>query len=968
MTDLLTSKQGLFLILMLILGVMSPKLTHATENKDMIIKSPHDSRDYKFLILPNQLEVLLVSDPSTDRAAVAMDIGVGQFNDPPDRQGLTHFLEHMLFLGSEKFPDADEYSRYLSSHGGFSNAYTGFEDTNFFFSIHKDYLEGALDRFAQFFIAPRFDQRFVEREVNAVHSEHQKNLKSDDRRIYQVFRSTSNPAHPYSKFGTGSLETLYGANPDPAELRDRLIQFYQNNYSANRMKLVILGQETLADLEGLVTEFFSKVPNKNLSPKSYEKIPVIDGDLPRKVNIQSIKEIRRLQLMFPIPSQRKYFKHKPGEIIAHLLGDETDGSVLSYLKQKGWATSLSAGAGSETNDFGFFGVEISLTKNGLNYVDEIIHAVFNYMDLIRNDNNLGRYFDELKRIAEVNFRFREKESPYGYVSRLASNMQRVPSKYVLVSRWFYGEYNDDLVKNLFPYLTPENLQVAYITRSVPVDSIEEQYKTNYSIERIAPQSLRPIKRKNNELRLPKENPFIPNSVRLLIPSQKYPFPVLLRNTSRSRIWFKQDGEFKVPKVNIRLQLATPLAYSSVTNAAMTKLFTLLLQENLNEYSYPAHVAGLRYAVMNSVEGIDISVSGYSENIELLFNRIVQAMLNMDIDENKLKIFKNQVRERRKNQKLLQAYHRAEYEMYYLMSDPLWHSDEYVAVIDKIIKRDLAAFVKKLLSNMHVEMLAIGNISENEVLRFADLLEKSFQQSHLRSVNTVNQRTIVIPPNPSYTYQFKIEDLNSAVILHFQLGPKEIKQTVSLDIIQQFVEKRFYHQLRTIEQLGYIVWSGYRQMNGVEGFFYLIQSNVQDPVYLHQRIEEFIRKAESDLKSLSKAEFDEYREALIAKRLEQPKNLQEQTQRYWHNISTKNYDFEHRQKEIEILKKMKPMEVIEVYQSSFLASETSRVISIQAVGKKHQEKKPQGYKITNGKEFKKQMKFYENLETAALPGG
>jgi len=944
--------------------------THASENKDMIIKSPHDSRDYKILVLPNQLEVLLISDPSTDRAAVAMDIGVGQFDDPPDKQGLTHFLEHMLFLGSKKFPDSDEYSKYLSSHGGFSNAYTGFEDTNFFFSIHKDYLKGALDRFAQFFIAPRFDPRYVEREINAVHSEHQKNFKSDDRRVFQVSRSTSNPIHPYSKFGTGSLETLYGKDRDASDLRDRLIQYYDQNYSANRMKLVILGKESLSDLEVLANEFFSKVPNKNLKPKSYESIPVLDVNLPRVINIQSIKEIRRIQLMFPIPSQRKYFKNKPGELLAHLLGDETDGSVLSYLKEKGWATSLTAGVGTESKDFSIFGVDISLTPKGLNQIDSIVQAVLAYMDLIRGDGNLNRYFDELRRIGEYTFQFKEKESPYGYVSRLASNMQRTPSKYVLVSRWYYEKFDEKLVKGLFSYFTPENLQILYINKDVPVDTVEQQYKTNYSIERLASAALLPTKELINSktLYLPKENPFIPKTVKLIKPTTESRYPLLIKNTEGSRIWFKQDNEFRVPKAYIRLRLATPHAYASVKNAAMTKLFTLLLQENLNEYSYPAHVAGLRYAIMNSIEGIEISINGYSENIKLLSNKVVETMLHFHIDGSKLQIFKNQIKERRKNQRLLQAYHRAEYEMYYLLSNPLWHSDEYVAVIDSISYEDLESFVKKLVSQLHIEMLANGNISKRDVLQFGELLEKSFHQSDHAPLSVTSQRTMKLPAEPTYTYQFNIEDLNSAVVVYYQAGKKEIKQTVLLDMIQQFMEKRFYHQLRTIEQLGYIVWSGYRQMNKVEGFYLLIQSNVKDPVYLQNRIEKFLQNAESSLEKISKAEFDEYREALIAKRLEKPKNLQEQTQKFWGNIASKTYDFELRQKEIEVLKKMKLKEVLETYRSLFLIEATSRIVSIQSVGKNHQAKTPDGEKIMNSKEFKLQMQFFDNPEISPNPGG
>ena len=83
---------------------------------------------------------------------------VGSGDNPPGRGGLAHFLEHMLFLGTDKYPDPAEYEEYITEHGGSRNAYTSLEITNYFFDVNAAHLPEALDRFAQFFIAPRFDE------------------------------------------------------------------------------------------------------------------------------------------------------------------------------------------------------------------------------------------------------------------------------------------------------------------------------------------------------------------------------------------------------------------------------------------------------------------------------------------------------------------------------------------------------------------------------------------------------------------------------------------------------------------------------------------------------------------------------------------------------------------------------------------------------------------------------------------
>ncbi len=69
---------------------------------DNIIKSLGDKRDYKGFILNNGLKVLLISDPETDKSAAALDVNIGSMSDPRDLQGLAHFLEHMLFMGTKK--------------------------------------------------------------------------------------------------------------------------------------------------------------------------------------------------------------------------------------------------------------------------------------------------------------------------------------------------------------------------------------------------------------------------------------------------------------------------------------------------------------------------------------------------------------------------------------------------------------------------------------------------------------------------------------------------------------------------------------------------------------------------------------------------------------------------------------------------------------------------------------------------
>jgi len=202
----------------------------SNDTSRIVIAPLNDHSSYKVLMLPNQLRVVLISYPNATEAAAAMNINAGSFNDPIEVDGLAHFCEHMLFLGTKKYPDKSEYSDFLSSNGGYDNAYTSTQNTNYYFSVNLDALEEALDRFAQFFIAPLFTANSTYKEMNAVNSEYDKDFTSPDWKLFQLTKNVSNPQHPFSRFSIGSIDTLNISN-----IRDKLMKYYTSSYSANQV-------------------------------------------------------------------------------------------------------------------------------------------------------------------------------------------------------------------------------------------------------------------------------------------------------------------------------------------------------------------------------------------------------------------------------------------------------------------------------------------------------------------------------------------------------------------------------------------------------------------------------------------------------------------------------------------------------------------------------------------------------------
>ena len=370
------SRYALLQRLLLVVTVLLAPLATASVSPT---QSPNDPNQYRFIELDNGLRVILASDPETDKAAASMNVAVGSGNDPKERAGLAHFLEHMLFLGTEKYPEAGEYQQFIRSHGGSHNAFTAFEDTNYFFDVEAEFLEPALDRFAQQFSAPLFTPELVDRERNAVHSEYSSKLKDDGRRLLSVRKAAGNPDHAFSQFAVGNLETLENTEDNP--LRPDLIRFWEENYSANIMTLAVYGPQPLDELERMVQERFGAIANRNLEPKVHPH-PLYDTSrLPEKVTAETLKDNRSMTLSFPIPSQQRYYKSKPAAYVANLLGHEGPGSLFDVLKRAGLVESLSAGTGMDTGEHATLDISMSLTREGLEHQDEIVALAFEYLGL-----------------------------------------------------------------------------------------------------------------------------------------------------------------------------------------------------------------------------------------------------------------------------------------------------------------------------------------------------------------------------------------------------------------------------------------------------------------------------------------------------------------------------------------------------------------------------------------------------------
>ncbi|MCT6866677.1 MAG: insulinase family protein, partial [Gilliamella apicola] len=150
----------------------------AIENKisfpvllEKIQQSDRDNRQYEVIELANQMRVLLVSDPKAAKSLGSLALPVGSLQDPKDQQGLAHYTEHMVLMGSKKYPEPSSFSEFLNRHAGSYNASTAAHRTAFYFEVENSALDTAIDYLADAIAEPKLDSNFADKERNAVNAE-----------------------------------------------------------------------------------------------------------------------------------------------------------------------------------------------------------------------------------------------------------------------------------------------------------------------------------------------------------------------------------------------------------------------------------------------------------------------------------------------------------------------------------------------------------------------------------------------------------------------------------------------------------------------------------------------------------------------------------------------------------------------------------------------------------------------------
>ncbi|MDE0453117.1 MAG: insulinase family protein [Gammaproteobacteria bacterium] len=867
------------------------------------VKSPIDDREYRRVVLPNNLRALLMHDPGSDRAFTAASVARGSNQDPKGHEGLAHLVEHLLFVATDKYPEVDGFRDFLRDHDGRAAGFTASDRTIFGFQLYADHLPEALDRFAQFFIAPLFEPDHIEREKQAVDKENHRRRWEEDWQEIAVSRQTTNPEHPLSRFRTGNLETLSGVGGP--EVR----AFFEANYSADTITLAVLGPHDLDMLEALVRERFGMIVDRGLGSRPSNPTVFRPGTLPGSYTWRNFSE-RNLGLTFSIPPLKPHYRTKPTRYLAGLVGNESPGSLHDILNRRGWIRELEVKDRAIDEQNSLFGISMELTEVGEPHVQEIVDLTYAWIDLIRREGvDAWRYHEEA-RLADIDFRFHNLTTPAETVIYAADALANYPPEDVLRHSHMMDRFDASLIRRYLDFLTPKN---ALVSISGPIVDVDYAGSLDEPALRWGPALL--PQEIDAPFELPGPNAFIPNDLDLLLEPGPPGKPVRLETGTAVETWHAPDTEFRTPTVRVELRLR-PAEPFTPDDIVLATLHAKLVEHALHARTHAARRAGLTHGVNSTWTGLRIHVGGYHDKLTVLFDDMLKTFVALPVDAERFTLeqtdlIKTHVH-RERTEPLRDTVH-------YLLHPEMWPTDVLVEAARRATPATLATWRKQRLTGMGATLLVHGNLLGEDAQSLATLVQRRLGIVELAHVRPTARR---LAGSLRYEHSIEFRD-DTDYALYVQGESDAIEERASISLIGHMLNDRYYTALTADDEQTYVASASTLSIAGIAGIMFL-QFSKTGAEELERRTRAFLDEQRAWFRDLSAADLQEHKRRCIATLPPPDRNNSDRVARLARNLTARVLTFDERDQFVRAVKRLTPAEVADTYDALIAPSRGNRL--------------------------------------------
>jgi len=611
-----------------------------------MIKPIYDKREYHYVTLKNGIKVLMISDPSAEQSSAALVLEVGSSLEPVEIPGLAHLLEHILSLGSKNY-DKGFYERKVYASAAISR-----EEAVFYYDkLSKDF-EESLEIFVDSFINPRFDFDWYNSELFRIDDEFKEKIEVKVKRFFLALRHLVDPESRFSRDYTGNLETLlYNPIKEGLNVSQALQNFFKKYYSSNLMSLVVLHNKPLDEMEAIIKETFSKIPNKNLVKPSLDTfaLPLTDNNRYQilKYHTPVFHESEGM-VLFQICGIKSKFDAI--EFILDVMKRDTEGSLSKELKNLNLISKMRTYFFVTNSDCGILRLIFDLTTEGNDKFEELVQTIFGYLRRFMEDGLTEEHYNQ--HFYRRQYLFKYIQSPWDEESDdklkdqlkvIGKNMLKYSSQCVLSKFEPYYNVEERLnqARSILEEMNTENLLLLksvipttgsqYFNKSLPFkqpeilknyDAMSNIYFTKENISKKFIKRWNRTTSKNfTQFQFMRGNPYYPKNFNLVQSGNAD--VVQIRNDT----WYSNEKDEKLPIVAFYLKSNK---VRSLEEAISFELMLDLLSPgivNLNS----SEIEDIRYAGHTlDISAKHIKVEAFSENLERIVDWLNKHYIHKEI--------------------------------------------------------------------------------------------------------------------------------------------------------------------------------------------------------------------------------------------------------------------------------------------------------------------------------------------------
>lgn len=901
--------------------------------KNTINKSPTDKAIYQAIKLANGMEVLLISDEKANKSLLSLGLPIGSMEDPEQQQGLAHYLEHMVLMGSKNFPETNSIDSFLTKNGGYKNAYTAADRTVYYLEVNHNAFDEAATRFADIIAQPLLLEKNAKKEINAVNAEMVRAKSSDGFLLRDVSLATANPAHPMTKFAVGNHTTL--SDKKNSKLQDELVKFYQKYYSANIMKTVLYSNQPIEKLAKLAEKTFGTVANKNISVPKVDVPFLRDEDKGVFVNYKAIKPNKGLLISFDLPEDKAAFKSKTGGYLAYVFANNTQGTLSDYLIKQGLSDSgVSADYSADiSRNRGSFTLTIALTDKGLAEKDKIISLVFKQIDEIKKAGIQASYFNELKESLSQSFQHLEIEKDGDYVAGLVSQMIDYPLDHIIDQGYIAEKMDEDAIKAILAQMNIDNARLVIINDKAETDKKTKYFQAPYSIAKLtAEQKAKYLDfSQNPSIQLPELNPYFATDFSLNPVDNSRIKPAQILQSKGVEIYAMPSRYFaQEPRAKIVLGFMISPEKDDLRQAVSAELLGYMYALDQSKLSFQAGVAGMGIGWSGDNNTLTLKVEGYTQHLAKLAKDIALSFSRFELKQEVLEQGKKRYLEGLERLEKENALSQANNVISDFSDYPYYEVDQQRKMVEQIQLADIEQIRSRFLTQMTgVKVLSVGNLSDQQVKAITDDVSSVIKnnQSALDAGRYVdiNQTTRKL----NYIKHISHED-NGFSLTFYPKGYGELEGVSRAMLLKDIIERWYFDDLRTDKQLGYVVYATTSRVGKTAGLQFLVQSPTASVEQIMQHNQRFFNESLEKLQKMSDQDLEKYRASLLEILRHKPESLDQEFDEFTRDFWRSNAEFDRKAKIIALIEQLSKQDIINFYKEAVI-EQNGLVFASQAVG-------------------------------------